>query len=147
MTFTHSPGFSGSSGSLPSAASASALSHPAFASSATSSDDRRSAAVLDVADQLRRFENLLDQTFAVGGDLARALVEARTSHEVSAVVGHKVFQAVAEAQLAVTQARGHAVSGHRLLDRVAEALRIDPALFGDTTKPAIALVDEPRMPA
>lgn len=91
---------------------------------------------------MRQFEDLLDQAFAAAGELAQAMVEARVSHEVSAVVGHKVFQAVAEAQLAVTQARGHIVAGHRLLDRVAEALHIDPAMYGDATKPVLPLTND-----
>ena len=43
--------------------------------------------------------------------------------------------AIAEAQLAISQARGHSVAGHRLLDRVADALAIDVSMFGDTGKP------------
>lgn len=145
MTFTHSPDCSGSSSSRQSAQSASAPSRPAFTSSTSLSDERRTLAVLAVADQLRRFEDLLDQAFSAGGELAQALVEARVSHEVSAVVGHKVFQAVAEAQLAITTARGHAVAGHRLLDKVAEAFHIDPSMYGDTAKPPVALYEgEPR---
>lgn len=141
MNFTHSPVSFGSSSSQRLEPSASERSLPASTLLISSSDERRASAVMAVADQLRHFEDLLDQTFAAGGELARALVEARVSHEVSAVVGHKVFQAVAEAQLAVTQARGHAVAGHRLLDRVAQALHIDPAMFGDTAKPVLAFFD------
>lgn len=121
----------------------SAISSADAATCADSQVDRRTSAVVAVADRLRQFEDLLDQAFAVGGALASALVEARRSHALSAVVGQKAFTAIAEAQLAVTQARGHSVAGHRFLDRVADALGIEPALFGDTGKsPSALLADQ-----
>jgi len=147
MTFMQSDAFSGLSASQPCLPSASALSPQASTSSTISSADadRRKTAVANVAARLRQFENLLDEAFAVGGTLASALVEARQSHALSAVVGHKAFAAIAEAQLAVTHARGHSVAGHRFLDRIADALAIDVSMFGDGGKPPMpGMVDEPE---
>lgn len=79
-------------------------------------------------------EEHLDAAFAAGGEVASALVRARMSHGLSAVVGQPAFAAFGQANLTITEARGHAVKGHRLLEHLARSLDIDISMYGDTRK-------------
>jgi len=80
---------------------------------------------------VRRFEQQLDEAYATFGELAAALPRARLELALSAVVGHQALAQFSEAGAAVVAARGHSVSAHRLIDKVALALNIEIGA-GDT---------------
>lgn len=87
----------------------------------------------DLAGKLHAFEHLLDQAYAAGGELAAAVIRARTAHRLSAVVGHSIVTSFDEASSAIVQARGSAVKGHRLLEQLARGLNVRSA-YGDELK-------------
>jgi hypothetical protein len=84
---------------------------------------------------VRRFERQLDEAYATFGELAAALPRARLELALSAVVGHQALAHFSDAGTALVAARGHSVSGHRLIDKVALALNIETAAGDERPKP------------
>jgi hypothetical protein len=87
-----------------------------------------------LADTLARLEHHIDAAFATAGELSTELVHAKQAHNLSSVVGQSAFAAFGKAHLALVEARGHAVSGHRLLEQLGKYLGIDTTAFGDGVK-------------
>lgn len=84
---------------------------------------------------VRQFERQLDEAYATFGELAAALPRARLELALSAVVGQQALAHFSDAGGALVAARGHSVSGHRLIDKVAAALNIETAAGDERPKP------------
>lgn len=80
---------------------------------------------------VRELERRIDDAYAAFGDLAAALPRARGEMKLSAVVGQSVLSHFNDAGAALAVARGHSVSAHRLLDRLADALGYEVLATGD----------------
>lgn len=78
-----------------------------------------------VATLLRKLEDQLDEAFATCGELSAALPKARVEARLPAVAGQAAFQYFGQVALAIGEARGHAVNGHRVLDKVRKVIRLD----------------------
>lgn len=103
-------------------------------SPATSDAQVVDLAAADVARKLRALESHIDAAWAAGGELQSAIVRARLAHGLSATVGQPIFAAVGQVTVALADARGHAVKGHRLLEPLARSLGIDIRAFGEERK-------------
>ena len=84
-------------------------------------------------------ERAQDDAFALGGQVAAALVEAQIEQKLAAGVGQPVYAALSQALLHLGTARGHVVDGHKSLEKIARLFHIDvPAGeivgFGDEFK-------------
>ena len=99
-------------------------------SSATSSAGTNHPA--DIADLLHELEYQLDAAFATGAKLAAALVAIRQARGLSRVVGHAADRGIAAAMGHIGEAQNAVVESHRLVDRLAPKLGIDPAMYGDS---------------
>jgi hypothetical protein len=142
MTLASISASSGLSSSPPLSPSASALSLAASASSAISSADDANATARALRARLLAFENALDDALALGGSFTAELVDARRRLRLSALVGQPALVALAQSLSHVADARGQAVRTHRLLDAVAQALRMDDGSgFGDAGKDPTGLLD------
>jgi hypothetical protein len=86
-------------------------------------------------DLVRHFERQLDEALITFGKLTAALPRARMELALSAVVGHQALAHFSDAGSALVAARGHSVSGHRMLDRVAGTLGIETAAGDENPKP------------
>ena len=86
---------------------------------------------------LREFERRIDDAFSAYGDLAGALPRARVEARLSAVVGQTVIDRLCEAGSAIGAARGHTVTAHRLLERIARSIGMedDPQIGDERPKP------------
>lgn len=84
---------------------------------------------------LRECESALGQAFARCGELASALIAARTSRQLSATAGHQILTATSKALTAIGEGQGDMVSVHRLLERFAKTSGIDISMYGDGRKP------------
>lgn len=80
---------------------------------------------------VREFEQRIDDAYAAFGDLAAALPRARGELKLSAVVGQSVLGHFNDAGAALAAARGHSVSAHRLLDKLADTLGFEVVATGD----------------
>ena len=89
----------------------------------------------ELANTLRAFEQAIDDSFALGGRLAALLPAARSEARLSAVVGQGVFDRVCQALTAMGEARGHAVAGHRLLDKINQQVGYVVAYGDEQPKP------------
>lgn len=78
-----------------------------------------------VATLLRKLEDQLDEAFSTCGELAAALPRARSESRLPAVAGQAALQHVSQVFVALGEARGHAVNGHRVLDKVRKIIRMD----------------------
>lgn len=97
----------------------------------SSSDDGRSADVATIADLVRRMEQQIDDVTASGAELIAALRDWRSGRGLSRVVGQPVDAAIGRAMALSSQAIDETVAAHRLLRKLAPALGIDPAMYGD----------------
>lgn len=84
-------------------------------------------------------ERAQDEAFALGGQVAAALVDAQREQKLAAGVGQPVYAALSQALLHLGTARGHVVDGHKSLEKIARLFRIDvPATeilgYGDVFK-------------
>ena len=127
---------SGSASSPSASSSGLACSPSSFAPSATSpvlhgSDAEEVASVIKL---LHQFERLQDQTFAVGGKLMAALVDARIERGLSATVGANIRAELGGSIVSITDAQCRTAKMHRQLETLARGLGIDPAMFGDESK-------------
>lgn len=83
---------------------------------------------------LRRLEQSLDEVLVTEGQLAEAIMKVREERSLSRVVGQQAVLALGRARLSAIEARGHVVTGHRSLERIAPMLGIDPVQYGDGDK-------------
>lgn len=84
---------------------------------------------------LRELESRLDHAYAAFGDLAAALPRARVEAKLSGVVGQPIFDRFTNIGVALTGARGHVVSTHRLLEKLAGTLGIEVMIGDERPKP------------
>ena len=82
-------------------------------------------AAATVAALLWKLEDQLDEAFATCGELSAALPRARAEAKLPAIAGQAAFQYFSQVALAIGEARGHAVNGHRVLDKVRKVIRMD----------------------
>lgn len=85
--------------------------------------------------ELHGFERLLRNTFAAGGRLQTAAVEAQAAEGLSPVAGHQVLRAITAAQAAVGEAIAQSAGGHRLVEQLGRSLQHDVHAYGEGTKP------------
>lgn len=137
----------GSSSSPSPAPSASAPSPAGFTSSAIFSADLdpRSLAIASLVGSLRNAERLAGELFAAQGRLAQTAIAAEATLGLSAVAGQPILKRLADAQSGTAAVRADLVSGHRLLERLAQHLDIQMSDFGDTGKPPQGLLDAPAV--
>lgn len=100
-----------------------------MAQTATVNADAKNA--MDLPELVRELERRIDDAYAAFGDLAGALPRARRELKLSAVVGQGVLDHFTNAGAAIAAARGHSVSGHRLIDKVAAAIGFEVVATGD----------------
>src|SRR3546814_1711251 len=120
MTSTRTSVTSGASSLRSRLQSASACS-PSDSTSSPGFSDRRSddeERIKHLTESLFGYEKLLQQTFAEGGRLATAAIDAQTHQNLSPLVGHQILSALPNAQLSVTGALGYMAEGSRLLEEI-----------------------------
>ena len=83
-----------------------------------------------VAKLLWRLEAQLDEAFATGGELLTALPKARAAANLPAIAGQGAFEKFSQTLLAISEARGHAVAGHRVVEKVGKQIGYETA-YGD----------------
>jgi len=99
-------------------------------------DLTKAPSVQALPELVRLYERQLDDALTTFGKIASALPQARMELNLSAVVGHKVLEHFHQSGSAVVSARGHSVAGHRLVDKVAQALDIPMAAGDERPKPS-----------
>jgi len=92
-------------------------------------------------------ERLLGETFACGGRLAAAAIDAQTSERLSITAGHQVLSAISAASQSVSEAVTRVAQAHRLLEALGQRLGHDPQAYGDVVKPPSASLDVVAQPA
>ena len=88
------------------------------------------AAADAVAKLLYRLEEQLDEAFATGGELLSALPKARQASNLPAGAGQVAFERFSQTLLAISEARGHAVAGHRIVEKVGKQIGYETS-YGD----------------
>jgi hypothetical protein len=92
-----------------------------------------------------------DETYAVGGELAAALVAAQRESNLAPSVAQAAYLAFSQAQLHLSTGRGHTGDAHKVLEKIARVFNIDIAMddpmFGDGIKYPSAIAAEPRAAA
>ncbi len=83
-----------------------------------------------VAELLWRLEAQLDEAFATGGELLASLPKARRASNLPAIAGQAAFEKFSQTLLAISEARGHVVAGHRVVERVGKQIGYETS-FGD----------------
>lgn len=83
-----------------------------------------------VAALLWRLEDQLDEAFATGGELLASLPRARRASNLPAIAGQAAFDHFSQTLLAISEARGHVVAGHRVVERVGKQIGYETS-FGD----------------
>ena len=83
-----------------------------------------------VAELLWRLEAQLDDAFATGGELLAVLPQARRAANLPAIAGQAAFEKFSQTLLAISEARGHVVAGHRVVERVGKQIGYETS-FGD----------------
>lgn len=96
--------------------------------------DGRLDAALDVAQRLRRFEALLDNTVCAGEALIDTLLAVRVQILVPDGTGEKALRRVEEALQHVLLARGNVAATHRRLDMARARLELPTFSFGDESE-------------
>lgn len=80
---------------------------------------------------LHAYERLLRSTYAAGGDLASAAIEAQLHSNLSPTTGHQILRSLTNANLAVTDALTRSAQAHRLLEILGRQLGLDTRAYGD----------------
>jgi len=75
-----------------------------------------------VAELLWRLETQLDEALATGGELLAALPTARRASMLPAIAGQAAVQHFSQTLLAISEARGHVVAGHRVIEKVGKQI-------------------------
>jgi hypothetical protein len=83
-----------------------------------------------VAELLWRLEAQLDDAFATGGELLSALPMARRASNLPAIAGQAAFEKFSQTLLAISEARGHVVAGHRVIEKVGKQIGYETS-FGE----------------
>jgi len=85
-----------------------------------------------VAELLWRLEAQLDEALATGGQLIAALPAARRASNLPAIAGQAAVEHFSQTLLAISAARGHIVSGHRVVEKVGKQIGYETS-YGDET--------------
>ena len=88
------------------------------------------AAADAVAQLIWRLEAQLDEAFATGGELLSALPKARAAANLPAVAAQGAFERFSQTLLAISEARGHVVAGHRIVEKVGKQIGYETS-YGD----------------
>jgi phosphate/sulfate permease len=91
-----------------------------------------------VAQLLWRLETQLDEAFATGGELLAALPRARSAANLPAIAGQQAFEVLSQAIVAIGAARGHAVAGHRIVEKVGKQIGYETSFGDEKPKPEFA---------
>ena len=88
---------------------------------------------------LVEFEREQDRVFTLGARLMAALVSAQQENRLAQSIGHPAFVAFSQVVSHLTAARGSTVDGHKALEKMARAFRIefrtdDALAYGDVYK-------------
>jgi len=87
---------------------------------------------------VHEFERSQDRSFAIGGELASALVAAQAEAKLAPSVGQAAYVAFSQALVQLSTGRGHTLEGHKALEAVARLFRIDITMddsnYGDGYK-------------
>jgi len=83
-----------------------------------------------VAELLWRLEAQLDEALATGGELLASLPTARRASKLPAIAGQAAVQHFSQTLLAISEARGHVVAGHRVVEKVGKQIGYETS-YGD----------------
>jgi hypothetical protein len=83
-----------------------------------------------VAELLWRLEAQLDEAVATGGELLAALPAARRASSLPAIAGQAASENFSQTLLAISEARGHVVAGHRVFEKVGKQIGYETS-YGD----------------
>ena len=89
-----------------------------------------------VAQLLWRLEAQLDEALATGGELLASLPAARAAFKLPAIAGQAAVEKFSQTLLAISEARGHVVAGHRAVERVGKQIGYETS-YGDEGPKAI----------